>query len=216
MKLLSIRVARSIWLVPFAHLNPRGRNLLSVVPAVVERYGFVKPPTLESLTATPIKIVFESGAFLNPAGVPISVNLTLHDDGLVADTRSSTDDADLFLEDLLSWAAEKYQLPQYSELGVRKIYSSEITVSFQKTLDVFNEKFSAFVDAIKSGIPGQRDPMELVAIIFGSDPAAGRQQLLRIEREVSTPFGENRYYSYAPIQTAEHLKLLELFEQKAT
>jgi hypothetical protein len=215
MKLQSIRVARSIWLVPFAHLNPRGRNLLSVVPAVVERYGFAKPPTLESLTTVPLKIVFESGAFLNPAGVPIAVNLTLHDDGLVADTRSSTDDADLFLEDLLSWAAEKYQLPLYSELGVRKIYASEITVSFRKTLDVFNEKFSAFVDAIKPGLPGQKDPMELVAVIFGSDPAAGRQQLLRIEREVSIPFSENRYYSYAPIKTVEHLKLLESFEHKA-
>jgi hypothetical protein len=176
-----------------------------------------KPPAPESITATPLKVVFESGAFTNPDGVPIAVNLTLHDDGLVAETRSSTDDADLFLEDLLSWTAEKYQLPEYTELGVKRIYSSEGFVKFQKPLDVFNEKFSAFADSIKLGLgPNQKEPMELAALIFGSDPTGNRQSLLRIEREANTPFGENRYYSYAPLKTSEHLRLLELFEQKAT
>jgi hypothetical protein len=214
MRLLSVRVARSIWLIPISHLNPRGRNILPALSSVLERYSFAKPPTPESVTGTPLKVVFELGAFTNPDGIPIAVNLTLHDDGLVAETRSSTDDADLFLEDLLSWAAEKYQLLKYTELEVKKIYSSEVLVKFQKPVDVFNEKFSGFADAIKLG-PNQ-EPIELAALIFGSDPARGRQMLLRIEREIDTPFGENRYYSYAPIKTSEHLKLLELFEQKAT
>jgi hypothetical protein len=217
MRLLTVRVARSIWLIPFSHLNPRGRNILPALPAVVERYGFAKPPTPESITATPLKIVFEMGSFTNPQGVPTAVTLTLHDDGLVADTRSSTDDGDLFLADLLSWAAEEYQLADYKELGVKKVYSSEVFVKFQKPLDVFNEKFSTFADAIKSGLgPDQQEPMELVALIFGSDPANGRQSLLRIEREANAPFGENRYYSYAPIKTTRHLELLDLFEKKAT
>jgi hypothetical protein len=117
----------------------------------------------------------------------------------------------------LSWTAEKYQLPEYTELGVKRIYSSEGFVKFQKPLDVFNEKFSAFADSIKLGLgPNQKEPMELAALIFGSDPTGNRQSLLRIEREANTPFGENRYYSYAPLKTSEHLRLLELFEQKAT
>jgi hypothetical protein len=187
------------------------------VPAVVERYGFARPPPLESLSASPLKVVFELGTFKNPGGIPIAVNLTLHDDGLVAETRSSTDDTDLFLEDLLSWAAKKYQLIQYTELNVKRIYSSEVIVKLDKRLDVFNEKFSAFADAIKTGLaPSQKEPMELAAVIFGSDPTNNRQVLLRIEREVNIPFSENRYYSYAPLKTSEHLKLLELFEQKAT
>ncbi len=216
MKLVSIRVARSIWLVPVNQLNPRGRYLLPAVSGVVERYHFAKPPDLKSLTESPVKVAFEAGVFAGTNGVPVTVQLTLHDDGLVAETRSSTDDSDAFLEDLLSWLEKEYDLPSYTDLGIRKIYASELYVQFQNPISVFSERFSAFADSIETGLgPNQPNPMHLAGLIFGSDPTNKQQSLVRIEREANIPFKENRYYSYAPIKTSEHLKLLELFEKKA-
>jgi len=217
MKLLSIRIARSIWLVQLTHLNPRGQYLVPAVSSIVNRYGFAKPPDPKSLTETPLKIAFELGSYVRSAGSPVAVNLTLHDDGLVAETRSSTDDADGFLHDLLTYVEREFSLPSYLEVGVKKIYASEIYFQLPKAPSVFNQKFSKFAKAISLGRNSDDlKPAEPVALIFGTDPAKGQQSLLRIEREVNVPFSEGRYYSFAPLRTSEHLQLIEAFEASAT
>ena len=150
--------------------------MLPAVSAIVERYRFTKAPDTSSLTTSPTKIVFEVGAFPGIEGFPVYVNLTVHDDGLVVETRSSTNDGDRFLEDLLSWMAKEYQLPVHAELGIRRIYVSELTISFESSISVFGEKFKTFSDSLKSGIgQNQSSPMNLVQLSFGTDPANGKQ-----------------------------------------
>ncbi|MDB6157024.1 MAG: hypothetical protein JWO04_730 [Gammaproteobacteria bacterium] len=218
MKILSIRSARSIWLVPLVYIKPKGRFLIPAVPAIVERYGFLKRPDVSALVASPTTLKFEVGAFVGSDGIAKQVSLSVHDDGLIAEMRSSTDDCDLFLEDALKWLAEEFQLPRIGEPFVRKVYASELSVQFDGPVEIFNDRFSSFVNSLKSGLgTHQPRPMALTHINFGSEPAPGAQSTaLRIEREVGTPFAENRYYSAAAIPTNDHLDLLRKFEEAAT
>jgi hypothetical protein len=217
MKLLSIRTARTIWLVPPTYINPRGRFILPGILACAKRYGFVKVPNPQSFFETPVKVMFEGGSFTASDGVSVVVNLTLHDDGIVADTRSSTEDSELFLEDALGWLATEFQLPEPSELSIKKIYLSEVNLAFDRSIEIFNDRFSNFVRSLRSGVgTNPAKPMELVNLNFGTDPGTGaRQALLRIERDVGASFNENRYFSSALLQTSEHLKLLREFEEAA-
>ena len=58
--------------------------------------------------------------------------------------------------------------------------------------------------------------VDLIQLNFGTDPSCGVQSTLRIEREVNTPFSESRYFSYAQIQTEDHMSLLRAFESAAS
>lgn len=218
MKLVSIQSARAVWLVPLASINPRGRNLLPLVISLIERYKFEKRPEAKSLTEVPTNIVFDVGSFVGADGYPVYVGLTVHDDGLVVQTRSSTTDAETFLQDLFSWLASDYKLPAISELSIVRRYMSEVIVKFDRVPAVFNDKFMRFVSSLKSGLGKQQpDPMELVNLNFATDPDEKKQQkALRIERAAGAQFSENLFYSSAPIHTREHLELLGRFEEAAS
>ena len=218
MKVLSIRTARAIWVVPLVNINPYGRSIFEAASALVKRYGFLKPPETQSLIASPLSIKFEAGTFSGDDGIPKIVNLAVHDDGLVVDTRSSTEDSDQFLDDALNWLASEFKLVGPRDLGVSKRYVSEVSIRFENPIEVFNDRFSSFARSLRSGTgPNQPKPMELINLNFGTDPEAGATpRLLRIEREIGTPFSEDRYFSSAAIQTREHLKLLHEFELAAS
>lgn len=218
MKLVSVESARAVWLVPLTEINPRGRNILPLVVALIERYKFEKRPDAKSLTEVPTKIVFDVGSFPGTEGYPVYVSLTVHDDGLVVETRSSTQDAERFLRDVFSWLAKDYQLPSIDELSIRRLYMSEVIVQFARPLQIFNEKFSRFAHSLESGLgESHRRPMKLTNISFAADPEETKRQIaLRIEHAANTPFRENKFYSSAPIHTHEHLALLERFEGAAT
>ena len=214
MKLVNIRSARAIWLVPLNDLNKRGRFLLPAVGGLIERYSFQKPPSEESLVTSPTKVAFEVGSFNSADGVPIYVNLTVHDDGFVVDTRASTEEADRFLQDALAWLSSEFQLPQVSDLAVRKLFVSEVTVVFDHKLAVFHPAMERFSSSLNFKTFSK--PLALSRIVFSSDPSESKQTAsLRIERELDTPFADNRYYSYAGTTTTEHLALLEAFERAA-
>src|SRR5712691_10152352 len=151
MKLLSIRSAKSIWLVPRDFLNPRGKFLRPAIPAFVERYSFAKysePKDAQDNQGTK----FEFGSFTPNGGTPILLSMTVHTDGIVVETRSSTDDGDLFLDDALSWVSKEYGLPKVSDLPIRKIYASEVIVQAENTLHFLNERFSPFLKELSSVI----------------------------------------------------------------
>lgn len=218
MKLLSVRSARSIWLMPFAYVNPRGQFLLPAAEAIVQRYRFSKGPDLDALTTSPAKLNFDAGAFTALDGSAILVNLTVHEDGIVVETRNSTSESDRFVEDLMTWISKEYHLPTHGELNPKRLYVSELAVRFEKPPAVFSERFEKFRAALTVGnqlSPAPR-PMDLIQLNFGSDPASGAQSTLRIEREAGTPFNERRYYSYAQIQTEDHMRLLREFESAAS
>jgi hypothetical protein len=218
MKLLSVKQARAIWLVSIVDLNPRGLSLFGLIMPIVEKYKFQIYPTKpeELIGKDVLEIKFNGGSFKKDTKHNIAVDLTIFNDGLVVDTRSSTNDSDAFLNDFLNHLSKEFNLTPYLEVIRSKIYVSEVWVQTDKLLNSLNPKLDSFAKRITSLIGGHsRYPIahETSGIIFSADPVVTNPQTpFRFERVIDRPFEENRYYSIAPLQTDVHLEMLDELE----
>ncbi len=215
MKLLSVKQARSIWLVYLVDLNPHGLNLLTFIPPIVEKYKFqlfpTKPEELGFGKETR-EIKFSGGSFQKDPQHNIGVELTIYNDGLVADTRSSTKDSDAFLNEFLNWISSEFDLVPFQEVLRSKAYVSELWVQTDKSLNTLNPKLEHFAKRLTSLIIGHSHhpiAFETSGITFWTDPTVVNPPGgFRFERLIDVPFSENRYYSAAPLQTDAHLEML--------
>jgi len=217
MKLLSVKQARSIWLVNLVDLNPRGRNLLFLIPNIVNRYKFSLFPTKPEELDLSKGIKFQLGSFQKNQQFEISIDLTIYNDGLLGDTRSSTEDSDAFLDDFLTYMAEEFDFVSYQNILRSKSYVSELWVQTDKSLNNLNPKLEKFAKKLTSLIEGHSHhpiAFETYGIAFWTNPTITLPPgPFRFERAGEIPFTENRYYSVAPLQTEVHLELLMEFEK---
>ena len=218
MKLLAVRTARSIWLVPSYYFNPKGLFMRPAIEAVKARYNFLKSP-LDFPTPPPSNegYKYESGVFNSKSGRVMIVHMTIHGDGVVVETRSSTEDGDSFLEDVTSWVSKEYGLPSHTDLPIRRIYASELNVSYSKPPTIFNPKIAPLINEISSAIGDERKgKADFLSLQLSTDQTRSTQPaIFKFEREINVAFEENRFYSFAPIQTDPHIKLLEKLEMLA-
>jgi len=214
MELLSINVARSIWLLPVNDLNPRGKSLFPILAPLVQKYNFLKFPQGPELTGSPTSFKFDDGLYTTVQGVPLRVGLTVYADGFVADTRSSTADTDAFLHDVLTWLSDTFGLRPYHEILRRRGYLSEAYVRFPASLNEVNPAFGDFRTMLAGhSILGSDVPYHVTGITFGQDPArGGGAPSFRLERAETAHFEEGRYFSTAQLQTEIHLHLLDILE----
>jgi hypothetical protein len=217
MNLLSVKQARAIWLLNLIDLNPRGRNLLALIPGIIAKYkfrGFPYKPEDFDLTKG---IKFLGGIFQKDSQTEINIDLTVYLDGLLADTQSSSDDSDQFLDEFLTWATNKLGLVSYNEVIRTKSYVSELFVRTDKPLIALNPKLEKFAKHLTSLIKGHSHhpvAFETVGITFWTDQTITLPPgPFRFERVTEIPFAENRYYSAAPLQTDAHLEILMEFEK---
>lgn len=218
MKLLAVRLARSIWLVPTYFLNPKGIFTRPIIEAMKIRYNFLKTPLDNPFPKPDEGYKYENGSFTGKNGTVIIGSVTIHNDGIVVDTRSSTDDGDEFLEEVLNWGSQEYGLAPYATLPIRKIYTSELNVVFERAPVFLNPKLAPFLDQVSSAIGDDKiGKMDFLALYLSLDQTRAKTPaMFRIDREVNVPFEENRFYSFAPTKTDAHIKLLEKLEQLAT
>jgi len=215
MKVLSVSVARSISLIPTAHFNPKGRNIIPILDAIKERYFFpIVTPLEKVLGPEKESVKFEHGSFMGKDTIPIDVSFAIHNDGIVADTQSSTEDSDLFLEDLLTWLSKEYDLVSQNEIPIKKLYLSELYFTLDKTPQFFSDKIDSFAQKASDNIKNKKvGKFNFQGISLGIDPELSERPLtIRVEREVKTAFSENRYFSSGPLETKDHLSLLESLE----
>jgi hypothetical protein len=211
MKLLAVRLARAIWAIPPYFLNPRGLFMRPVFEGLKGRYSFHRTPLDVQLGPPPRDgQKFEDGAFATKEGTVLITSMTLLEFGIVVDTRSSTADADAFLEDAISWASMTYGTSSYEGLPIKRHYVSELNIRFEKVPQIINPKLSPFAELASSILGATSD---IISVQFGSDPTTiTKQEQFRLDRETQTPHGENRFYSMATTTTENHLKLLETLE----
>lgn len=219
MKLLSVKQARSIWLVYLIELNPRGLNLITLIKPIIEKYKFQVFPTEPDdlgFGKETKEIKFSGGSFQKDPKHNISFDLTVYNDGLIVDTRSSTDDSDAIIDEFLNWISTEIDLVPYQEVLRSKLYASELYVQTEKSLNALNPKLVNFTKQLTSLIIGhEHHPISFEAsgIIFGTDPIVVYPPgPFRFERVIDVPFNTNRYYSAAPLQTDAHLKILVKLE----
>lgn len=214
MRILGVRLARSVWLLPQHFANPQGIFLRRAGIEMKSRYNFLKSP-FENATAGTGEAKYEFGAFKTKQGKEIAISsVVLHNDGLVADSQSSTEDVDAFVADVFQWLHEEHGLAPLPELPHKKIYASELNVALEKPAAVFNPKLRPFMDAVSSALDdGKTGPAGFLGFQLTTDPERSpRPSQFRFEREVNTSIDGNRYWSYAPLQTAHHVKLIAMLE----
>ena len=217
MKILAVRAAKAIWLTNTAFLNPRGRYLYAALATIKDRYSFLNSPSDKKLPPeTGEGYKFEHGIF-NGADGPIEIDqFVIHADGIVVETRSSTDDGESFLNDLFAWAVPELGLANPADLPFKKIYSSEINFTLEKKPIFLNPKLSIFFDAANKAT---RDEFgsEFIQFSLGNDHTRNKtHKTFTIAREIDTAPDANRYYSFASTTTSEHLEVLGKLEKLST
>jgi len=218
MKFRQIVLARSIsQVVAIGTGEPR----IDAVIKLKERYHFLKAPErFEELFPSPAPmplgmgaaIAFQAGKFTNGKRTTEIISLQFLPNLIVADMRSSTDDGDLFLDEIIADANT-----QHPESIIRQgpaYYLSQIEVEMEKPPDipsVFYEIGREIDRSLSedglilpkfgfSGVTLSIDQYELGIL----SPAA-----FSLERRAGFPFSANIFFSQAPVRTKDHLKLLE-------
>ncbi len=213
MEILNVRSARSVWLFEARDLNPRGVNVLPLVAAVKEKYQFLKwPNTPEELVPeNPKGSQFQAGAFAI-GDLILTVSFTLYNDGIVAETLSSTKHTDLFLEDLLSFG-QQFGLVVQPDLVQRKRYISELIVRPKRQLGSLSDRLDKFAAKLNQMSLPSEAAYEWTGFEISAEPRFANQPgAFKFEREVKSTFDLNRFYSIAPLHTDQHEELLRDLE----
>lgn len=213
MKLLSINLARTIWLAPILDFNPKGLRLdIILFPFLIETYKFKQYPSLTKTEDLSKGIVFGDGEFAVNSNHIVVVNLTIYNDGLVADTRSSTEHSEAFLNDALSKFSEISRIPPFQSIIREKLYVSEVYVSTDKSLEFINPKLKQISKYLSQNVEKDKT-FQVGGISFWPDQTAKlNPRPFSFERTLNTPFSENRYFSVAALPTEKHLELLDKLE----
>ena len=129
--------AKSIWLFPIADLNPEGKAIESdLVKWLAGKYYFQKFPA-STLDVNPENKTLEfSGGKFKSNGDYLAVDLSIYNDGIVANTRSSTEDTDRFVREALENCVNEFGL-NYPRIR-KRIYLSEMDVKLDKPMKLLN------------------------------------------------------------------------------
>ncbi len=212
MKLLTVGCARVVWLFPTAEVNPRGKDVFSLIEALVQRYAFRDVPNISEALKANKGIKLAGGVYSDAEYGSVQITFSIFEDGLVAETRTDTSATERFFDDVMDWAVNDlgFSLPVY----VRKQYASELYVHTKKSLTTLNPKLEKFCRLLsnKAEIFGKVE-YELTSLAFQAQQVSQfTPATFRFEREASAPFESDRYYSIAPLPTGEHLELLTELE----
>ena len=218
MELLNISMARAVWLLDIAELNPRGKTIMpELLEWAKEEYHFEKAPSsVTDIDEKTKSLDFDRGQFQVREEFFVDVALKIFNDGFVAETCSSTRDSEAFLKDVVESATKEFSLAYKPEMVRAKMSTSEVFIRSIKDLTGINPKLSEFMAKMANLIPTNPGSDYTVAsIAFWAVrrplPEMSLAQF-RFERKVGSLPHENKYYSSAPLHTDDHLALLDEFE----
>jgi hypothetical protein len=218
MELLNIVTARAVWLFDISELNPRGKTLFpEIFEWMKDTYNFdTSPKSVNDIDSTKA-FVFSRGTFQVREEIFIDVELKIYSDGFIANTSSSTRDAEAFLEDALNAASKEFSLAFKPEIIRRTMFLSEMNVKSLKNPLGINPALATFADKIADALPASmRQPFEFSGVTFWpvQEMTPSPLSTFRFERKLHTAPNEHKYYSVAPLHTDDHLNLLDWFETK--
>jgi hypothetical protein len=217
MKVETVISARSIWLLEMRHLNPRGRNLYRLIgPRLYALYGFKEPSDFDE-----VKGVQYIGGEFSPSGSNndlTGITVTVFNDGIVAQTCTSTDDSDSFLSRTLEQLAKDNYIAYSPEMVKRKQYATEFIVRPEvpiAPIQQFNPLYRLLSEIIYPQQPSAQ--FEVSSLIFDTDPTLPKRQVpFTFQRRANTPFEETLYYSHGPFSSEQHMLVLNELEKGLT
>ena len=175
------------------------------------KYHFTIVPKPEDLWRAPdYKAEFKHGRL----GTNIVDTLALFHDGFVIDSTTSTENAELFLNDLMWWL--KAKVPGLEETG-KPYYLSQLEVSlklggFGRLLNTIGDE--VFQQLQKYELLGVK-PYALNTLQLAQDPLGKIGPKLSgfsIERRLDVPYADNIFFAQAPLRTRDHETMLGTLE----
>jgi hypothetical protein len=219
MKLLYVQDAKATWLFDTRLINPRGLALGDFFASLKDRYRFATAPINEYDRTDKGSLAFQGGS-MPSTEEPFAVSLTIFKDGIVGHSLSNTDHATAFLEDLRMFSFESgFSVPEPS--AVIRGFVSVLVVETELQLFSLNPKLFSVVEYIQSKmvtLDNKPREFDLSRIAFSSEDMgkALAPVAFTFERRIEQPFSSNLYYSEAPLQTQEHIELLDMLEEILT
>lgn len=136
---------------------------------------------------------------------------------LAASTRTSTEDADAFLDDLVEWGKQRYGIDSETVFG--PTYRSLLEVSFERSIGGAFEELRQLGRTITHLVQGYGfsdcplfEPGE-ISLKAGASSPEGAPVPVKFFLERSGAAGkDNRYLAQAPLRTHDHEKLLNELE----
>jgi len=197
----------------------RGLLQRDLVQFVGNCYNFLVRPNIALGMTQPL--VFQQGKFIKDEGdeYPIS-QLTVFGDG-DAITARSTEISDFILDDFLRKLDEGlgYRFEKSSQM---RLYVSNVAVEFGAGLEEYIQALHMIEDILNNEIPRDDVPFKTKRLAFGygdaTQPALPSLDEFKnadflIERRAGEPYSKNRYFSSAPLRTADHVRVLEQIEK---
>lgn len=211
MELVSIMQARLVALVQLQEWDPFGRTLtLEALAKLGSRFSFAKVPSkLEELDPQR-GIELLEGKFENIRIDKIVVYLN----GIAVDTRSSTEDSERVLSEILVMAHEAFGA---TIRPARQSFLSQFMFRSNMRLAALNPVLPKIAEVLSTEASANlKHPFifEPTAILFNVDTSQIKiaPSLCSIERRAEIPFAENTYFSNAPLRTAQHIEIVKAIE----
>jgi hypothetical protein len=215
MDLVYIESSKVIYLN--AVYRPQGQVYMpELLTELIGRYNFLKFPTPDQILKR--EIAFNIGKFQD---IQIQ-DFNIYIDGIIVSSASDTDKLMAFINDVFSWARDKF--------GVIPTVVDKPETYFESTLIVKSDCDLANAVTPKGDISGmvgrafnKANSMEAdfipTGIIVDMDAHGfgGRRRPMHftIERKLGVPFEDNVFYCRAPVPTKAHLELLRAVEDLA-
>ena len=176
-----------------------------------ELYGFaVFPQSLADINLEK-GADFESGRLGN-----IAIDkLTLYQNGIVVDTRSSTEDAEAVCLNVLEEARKRLAA---TVVVTRRHFVNQFSFRSDMELARLNPVLAKIADRVSKELKSdlrQEFSVDLSAVKISIDISQVRVSpgLFSIERRENVPYSEKTYFSSAPLRSALHMQLVEEFEK---
>jgi hypothetical protein len=187
--------------------------------AIKRRYHFDVGPQVNQQVG--LMAGFQSGRFSRKGrSIPIDqLNITYIDARVTSIgvlTKRSTDDGVAFLDDLMSWAKRKYHVDATETFPT--FYHSQLEVVFDVPLNQGFPNLKSLGQTVqhhlsKYGIDSpEYEPASIIMFIDTLNKQPPAPTPFAIERRVGSQFSDNKFFSQAPLTTADHLVVLKQFE----
>ncbi len=211
MELTAIVVARAIALLEVQALDPKGQvSTPDALKSVADRYAFTKVP--QDLAEFDLQKGVDL-AFGKLDNINIE-RLTIFGTGIAVDTRSSTEDSEKVILDLLEVVRQSFGATVKPS---RELFYSQVIFRSDLRLTTLHPVLIRIAQRVSGSVSRdlqQTVAFEPVSIVIHLDASQTKLNpgVFSIERRLEIPFSENSYFSQAPLRTAEHLELIQEFE----
>lgn len=220
MKIVAYETARVTCLFPLEEVLPLiGTVDRVIVDGIKNKYKFLKVPDLATEDAAKNGYKFENGQFKFQGEICRITDFAIYRDGLVINA-AKTDVAEAFLDEVIELAQKEFSFRDFVTRP-RRYFQSQLVIELSKSPERLVRSLDQITRAISKPLAGIYDvdvPMRLARIDFDFDkttktvPAPATVQRFILERRVGVSYDKERYFSAAPMRTAEHLQVLEEIE----